>query len=83
MRYALLVIALAAAATVATYVRYESLDPCDWMEQDMARQSALPLLVVRARIRAEFLLEGITEPTATDCLSRWWEIRAEGLGQGS
>jgi hypothetical protein len=83
MRYALLVIGLAVAATVATYARYESLDPCDWMEQDLARQSGLPLIVVRARIRAEFLLEGITEPTAADCLSRWWEIRADGLTEGT
>ena len=83
MKYALLVIGLAVAATIATYVRYESLDPCDWMDQDMARQSGLPLLVVRTRIRAEFLLEGITEPSASDCLSRWWEIRAEGLNEDS
>ena len=83
MRYALLVIALAVAATVATYVRYESLDPCDWMDQDMARQSGLPLLVARARLCAEFLLEGITEPSATDCLPRWWEIRADGLSEKS
>ncbi len=81
MRYALLVLGLALAATVATYVRYESLDPCDWMERDMAQQSGLPLLVVRARITAEFLLEGITKPSATECLSRWWEIRAEGVSQ--
>ncbi len=81
MRYALLVVGLALAATAATYVRYESLDPCDWMERDMAQQSGLPLLVVRARITAEFLLEGITDPSATDCLARWWEIRAEGVSQ--
>jgi hypothetical protein len=83
MRYALLVIGLALAATVATYARYESLNPCDWMEQDLARQSGLPLIVVRARIRAEFLLEGITEPTAYDCLSGWWEIRADGPTEGT
>ena len=83
MRYALLLIGLALAATAATYVRYESLDPCDWMEQDLTRQSGLPLIVVRARLRAEFLLEGITEPSAYDCLSEWWKIRAEGLTEGS
>ncbi len=81
MRYALLVIGLAVAATIATYVRYDSLDPCVWMERDMVRQSGLPQLVVRARIRAEFLLEGITEPSARDCLPRWWEVRAEGADQ--
>jgi hypothetical protein len=83
MRYALLLIGLAAAAAVATYARYESLDPCDWMEQDLAQQSSLPLIVVRARIRAEFLIEGITDPTPYDCVSEWWKIRAEGLTEGS
>ena len=83
MRYALLLIGLAVAATAATYVRYESLDPCDWMEQDLARQSGLPLIAVRARILLEFGLKGITDPTVYDCLSEWWEIRAEGLTEGT
>ena len=79
MRYALLVLGLALAATVATYVRYESLDPCDWMEHDLADQTGLPRVVVEARIRAGFLLDGITEPGPGDCLLEWWEWRSEGL----
>ena len=37
MKFVLIVIGLAVAATIATYVRYESLNPCDWMAQDLAR----------------------------------------------
>ncbi len=42
MKFVLIVIGLAVAATIATYARYGSLDPCDWMEQDLARQTGLP-----------------------------------------
>ncbi len=79
MKFVLIVIGLAVAATVATYARYGSLSPCDWMEQDMARQTQLPPLVVRARIRAAFLLDGITDPGPSDCLFGWWEFGSEGL----
>ena len=74
-----IVIGLAVAATIATYARYQSLNPCDWMERDMARQTDLPTLVVRARIRAAFLIDGITEPDVYDCVMAWWEFRAEEL----
>ncbi len=79
MKFVLIVIGLAIAATIATYARYESLDPCDWMERDMARQTELPLLVVRARIGAAFLIDGITDPGPYDCIMAWWEFRADGL----
>ena len=67
------------AAVVATYARYQSLDPCDWMMRDLAESSNLPGIVVAARVRSAFLLDGITEPTATDCLSGWWRLRSEML----
>ena len=67
------------AAVVATYARYQSLDPCDWMMRDLAESSSLPDIVVEARVRSAFLLDGITEPTATDCLSGWWQLRSEML----
>ena len=67
------------AAIVATYFRYQSLDPCDWMEQDLAAESDLPLIMLRAQIRAEFLLDGITEPGPADCISAWWDLRSNGL----
>ena len=69
------------AAGAATCFRYGSLHPCDWMERDLAEDSGLPLLAVQARIAAEFLVEGITEPGPSDCLFRWWEFRQNGLPQ--
>ncbi len=79
MKFVLIVIGLAVAATIATYARYGSLNPCDWMEQDLARQTGLPPLVVRVRISAGFLLDGISDPGPYDCLFGWWEFRSEGL----
>ena len=79
MKFVLIVIGLAIAATIATYARYESLNPCDWMERDLARQTGLPPLVVRVRIRGAFLIDGITDPGPYDCIMAWWEFRAEGL----
>lgn len=77
MKYGLIVVVLALAACGATYVRYESLHPCDWLEQDMAADQGMPRLIAKARIQAEFLLQGITEPSAYQCLSGWWKVRAE------
>ena len=71
------------AAGTATFYKYGSLHPCDWMERDLAEQSALPPVAVQARIAAEFLLDGITEPSPGDCLLRWWDFRQEGLPEGS
>jgi uncharacterized PurR-regulated membrane protein YhhQ (DUF165 family) len=77
MKVVVVVIVLAAAAAVATYVHYRSLSPCDWMEQDMAERSGSPPIVVRASIRANFLLEGIADPGAYDCLLGWWRFKSE------
>ncbi len=79
MKFVLIVIGLAVAATIATYARYQSLNPCDWMEQDLTRQTGLPPMVVRVRIRAAFLIDGISDPGPYDCLVGWWEFRAEEL----
>ncbi len=79
MKAALLVAGLLLAAVGATFFRYQSLNPCDWMEQDLAESYGLPLLIVRAQIRAAFLLEGVTEPDALDCLLEWWDWRSEGI----
>ena len=67
------------AAVVATYARYHSLDPCDWMMRDLSESSNLPDIVVEARVRSAFLLDGITAPTAADCLTGWWRLRGELL----
>ena len=77
MRYALLIVALTVAASIATFVRYQSLHPCDWMEQDLANQWDVPRLIARTKIRAEFLLDGVAEPGVYQCLVSWWELRAE------
>jgi len=75
--------AVALAAAVATWSRYESFDPCVWMEQDLAKQSSLPRPVIGARIQAEFLLRGIGNPGPYQCLQAWWKFRADNLPKGS
>ena len=77
MKNALIVITLLAlAAGAATYYRYASFHPCDWMEQDLAESSGLPRLVMRGRIRGEFMLRGIADPSPSDCVLAWWDFRA-------
>jgi hypothetical protein len=79
MKYITVLVFLVIAATVATYARYESFSPCDWLEHDMMQESGLPQLAVQTRIRASFLLDGVTEPTAAQCLNKWWTFRLDGL----
>ncbi len=79
MKYSLLALVIIVAAGAATLSRYGSLDPCVWMETDLAEQS----IVVQAKVRAKLLLEGIGEPGAYDCLTTWWEIRADEVLEGS
>ena len=79
MKFVQVAIVVILLAVIATYARYESLSPCDWMEQDLAGQSDLPLIVIQGRIRANFLLRGIANPGAYDCVLAWWKFRAEGV----
>ncbi len=79
MRYLGIAAALVVAAAIATFARYESFDPCDWLEHDMARSIGMPPVVAQARIRATFVLRGIVEPDTYDCLDAWWRLKAEGL----
>ncbi len=79
MKYALLAIGLVIAASAATYARYESLDPCDWLEHDLAQKSGLAWIAKKAEILAKIGLD----PGPTDCLSAWWEFRADALSEGS
>ena len=81
MRIVVIVAGLLVVASIATFARYGSLHPCDWMEQDLAAQSSLPRVAVELQISAAFLLEGITNPGPGDCLVKWWEWRREGLPQ--
>lgn len=79
MKWLAILVLLAGAAAGATYARYESFSPCDWMARDLETSTGLPGLVVQARIKAHFLLEGTTDPDSLDCLLAWWDIRQEGL----
>jgi len=81
VRFAVIVAGLLLVAAIATYGRYESLDPCEWMKRDLTAQSGLPPMAVELQISAGFLLDGITAPDAGDCLVKWWEWRREGLPQ--
>ena len=79
MKYLGILVALGLAAGIATFARYESFDPCEWLEQDMTRSLDMPRVVAQARIQAGFLLRGIVEPTSRQCLDEWWRLKAEGL----
>ncbi len=79
VRFVVIVAGLLLVAAIATYARYQSLHPCDWMEEDLAAQSSLPRVAIELQISAAFLLEGIADPSACDCLVKWWDWRREGL----
>ena len=76
------VLLLAMAAAGATYARYESLSPCDWLVHDMAVESGLPLVMVRGQVAGSFLIEGITDPTPYQCLLEWWAFRRDDSPHG-
>ena len=79
MKALVIVLLLIAAAAAATYVEYRSFGPCDWMEQDLVEDTGYPPLVIQARIKAYFLLQGIVDPDPVECLLEWWKVRREGL----
>jgi hypothetical protein len=79
MKYLAVLFVLVIAAGAATFARYESFSPCDWLEHDMMQESGLPRIAIQAQIKAQFLLDGITEPTAGECLDKWWTFRLDGL----
>jgi len=74
----IIIIGILLFGTAATYHRYESFNPCDWMEQDLTSQTGLPALVVQGQIKAKFFLQGIVTPTRFECLKMWWKLKAEG-----
>ena len=79
MKYLGIVAVLGVVAVIATLARYESVDPCEWLEQDMTRALGMPRVVAQARIHAGFMFRGIVEPTSGECLEDWWRLKAEGL----
>jgi len=80
---AVVVLLLLVAAAIATYARYQSFSPCDWMEQDLVERSGQPRLVAQASIRAIFLMRGIVDPSLDQCLVEWWRLRRNGFETGS
>jgi len=79
MRVFVLVFALSAAGVAATFARYGSLHPCDWLLHDMVDASDMPEIWVETRIRARFFLDGVSEPGVVDCLDGWWTFRIEEI----
>ncbi len=71
---------LAVVIVVATLSRYQSLDPCDWLINDVAAAYHVTPNMAEAKIRAGFLLDGVIQPDATDCLTEWWSFRGEQVG---
>ncbi len=77
--FVILLVVFLLAGSVATLVEYGSLHPCSWLRTDASRESELPDALVEARLRAIFLLRGVTNPGATDCVTEWWRVRRRGL----
>jgi len=70
-------VAVALAASVATYFRYHSFDPCNWMAQDIARHTGVSVILTETKVKADFLMRGITQPDPTECVLAWWKERAD------
>ncbi|MGE0254396.1 MAG: hypothetical protein AB7N54_08840 [Alphaproteobacteria bacterium] len=78
MKYLPVVVVLLLLAAGATWVRYGSLSPCDWMVTDLAEQLNVPEGVAALKIRTDLALRGITDPKPGECLVEWWRIRIDG-----
>ncbi|MBM3560948.1 MAG: hypothetical protein FJX53_13950 [Alphaproteobacteria bacterium] len=70
MKY-LPVVAVLLLLAAATWVRYGSLSPCDWMVTDLAEQLGVPEGVAAIKIRTDLALRGITDPKPGECLVEW------------
>lgn len=81
MKVLVVILLLAGAAVAATFFRYESLHPCDWMEHDLAEETGLPRVAAQVQMRAMFALDGISKPNAQDCVQAWWKLRIDGAPQ--
>lgn len=79
IRFLMISILCVVAAIGATFWRYQSLHPCDWLQKDMVEASGQPDFWVEIRIKARFLLDGITEPSLENCLNGWWTYRIEEI----
>ena len=61
VRFVVIVAGLLLVAAIATYGRYQSLHPCDWMEEDLAAQSNLEVHREGAVMFQKMSDEGIAE----------------------
>ena len=77
IKIAVIFIGIAIFASSATFARYGNFNPCDWTAQDHAGSTAIPKIVWAGRLKAKFLLEGIAQPSYSDCMLTWWASRAE------
>ncbi|MEL0107797.1 MAG: hypothetical protein VW802_12730 [Rhodospirillaceae bacterium] len=75
---AIIIVGILIFGSAATYYRYESFSPCIWMEKDLSKQTGLPTIVVQGQVKAKFLLDGVVNPTRTQCLRMWWKLKADG-----
>jgi len=62
----------------ATYHRYQSFNPCDWIERDLAVQSGMPTLIVQGQIKTWFLMDGVVKPDPYQCIKMWWRLKIDG-----
>ena len=81
IKSAVVLIGLAIFAFGATFGHYGNFDPCDWTAQDQAEFTSIPKIVWTGRLKAKFLIEGIVQPSYSDCMLAWWEIRADDAAE--
>lgn len=79
LRGLVIVAVLMVMAVTATQARYGSLDPCEWTIRDMATKTDQPEVLIRARVRGLFMIEGVVNPDYFDCLRGWWAFRLDEL----
>jgi hypothetical protein len=76
-----ILIGLAIFSSGATFGRYGNFDPCDWTAQDHAKATLVPRIVWAGRLKADFLLRGVAQPSFSDCMFAWWESRAKDAAE--
>jgi len=75
---AIIIIGMLLFGAAATYHRYASFNPCDWIEQDFIEQSGMPSLIVQGQMNTRFLMDGIVNPDAYQCIKMWWRLKIDG-----
>jgi len=73
----IIILIISLGAILATWAKYQSLDPCEWLHRDISQKINLPILMIKAQVKAGFLLHGIASPSAGQCIYAWWKYRFE------